>query len=100
VKAIKVPDGKTVTLWLGVNVSGKVNYVIRTKDDSNKMRMWWIIQPGGRGQLGERSNAGSVEIPDLKKGSVSAKLRGKAASDTVVCVGENVSVDQSLTSHW
>jgi|SRR6267143_5195530 len=101
VKEIKVSAGQSADLWLGVNVSGKVNYVIRTKDDSNKMRMWWVIQPLGRvTQLGTRSNAGSVEIPTVLKGSVSAKLRGKAAVDTIVYIGENVAVDRSLTFHW
>ena len=101
VKEYKVSAGQTADLWLGVNVSGKVNYVIRTKDGSNKMKMWWIIQPLGRvTQLGNRSNAGSVDIPNVLKGSVSAKLRGKAAVDTVVYIGENVNVDQSLTFHW
>jgi hypothetical protein len=101
VKEIKVSAGQTVDLWLGVNVSGKLNYVVRTKDGNNGLRMWWIIQPLGRvKQLGTRNGAGTLTIPDKLQGSISAKLRGKATVDTIVAIGENVAVDSSLTFHW
>jgi hypothetical protein len=101
VKEIRIPAGQTVDLWFGVNVTGKVSYAIRTKDGTNTIHMWWILEPTGRvKQLGKRSNDGSLKIPGLTAASVSAKLRGSATVDTVVYIGENVSVDHSLTFHW
>jgi len=86
---------------LGVNVKGTVNYVIRTRDGSNKVRMWWIVQPLGRvKQLGVLEGSGKLSIPSKLKGSVSAKLRGQASVDTVVYVGENTAVDSSLIFRW
>jgi hypothetical protein len=101
VKEVRIPAGQTVDLWLGVNVTGKVSYAIRTKDGTNTVHMWWILEPTGRvKQLGKKSNDGSLDIPGLTKASVSAKLRASATVDTVVYIGENVSVDHSLTFHW
>jgi hypothetical protein len=101
VREVRLPAGTTVDLWLGVNVTGKVSYAIRTKDGTNAMRMWWILEPTGRvQQLGKRSNDGSLDIPGLTKASVSAKLRGSATVDTVVYIGENVSLDHSVSFHW
>src|SRR6266436_6801613 len=89
VKEIGIAAGKSADLWLGVNVSGNVSYAIRTRDGNNKIKMWWIIQPLGRvTQLGSLHDSGSLKIPDLLKGSVSAKLRGSATTDTVVFIGE------------
>jgi hypothetical protein len=101
IKEIRIPAGQTVDLWLGVNVTGKVSYAIRTKDGTNAIHMWWSLEPTGQvKQLGKRSNDGSLKIPGLTAASVSAKLRGSATVDTVVYIGENVSVDHSLTFHW
>jgi hypothetical protein len=101
VKEIRVAAGQTGDLWLGVNVSGKVNYAIRTKDRSNKMRMWWIMKPlGNVKQLGTLAGNGSLDIPDKLNASISAKLRGKANVDTIVYIGENVEVDNSKTFNW
>jgi hypothetical protein len=100
-KEIKVPAGQTADLWLGVNVTGKVYYTIRTKDGGNTLRMWWIMEPLGTvKQLGTRVGSGSIDIPGKLKGSISAKLRGKASADTVVYIGENVAVDNTVTFHW
>ena len=101
VKEIKIPAGQTADLWLGVNVTGKVHYRITTRDGSNKMRMWWILEPLGTvKQLGTRTGSGSLDIPGKLHASISAKLRGKAAVDTVVYIGENVAVDSTVTFHW
>ncbi len=101
VKDVKVPSGRTADLWVGVNVAGKIHYAIRTKDGSNQMRMWWIMKPlGNVRQLGMLTGNGSLDIPAKLKGSISAKLRGKASSDTVVYIGENVAVDSSVTFKW
>jgi hypothetical protein len=101
VKEVKVAAGQTADLWLGVNVTGKVHYAIRTKDQSNQMRMWWIMEPLGKvKQLGTLAGNGSLDIPGKLKGSISAKLRGKAAVDTIVYIGENVEVDNSVTFKW
>jgi hypothetical protein len=101
IKEIKVSGGKSADLWLGVNVSGKVYYSIASRDGSNTMKMWWIIQPLGRvTQLGSLHENGSIDIPDLLKASVSAKLRGSATSDTVVYIRENVKIDGHVTFHF
>jgi len=101
VKEVKVAAGKTEDLWLGVNVTGKVYYAIRTKDGNNQMNMWWIMEPlGSVTQLGKRGGNGSLNIPGKLKGAVSAKLRGNATVDTVVYIGENVKVDNSVTFTW
>lgn len=101
VKAVRLRAGETADLWLGVNVSGKVSYALRSRDKTNTVHMWWILEPTGRvKQLGKRANDGTLDIPGLLKGSVSAKLRASATVDTVVYIGENVSVDHSLTFNW
>jgi hypothetical protein len=101
IKEIKVAAGQTGDLWLGINVKGKVYYTIRTRDGSNTLRMWWVMEPLGTvKQLGTRTGSGNLEIPGKLKGSISAKLRGKASSDTVVYIGENVAVDTTATFHW
>jgi len=101
VKEIKVSVGQTADLWLGINVKGRVNYSITTRDGTNKMRMWWVMEPvGSVKQLGTLVGSGSLDIPGKLHGAVPAKLRGKAASDTVIYIGENVAVDTSATFHW
>ena len=101
IKEGRLPQGSTADLWLGINVTGKVFYAIRTKDGTNTMKMWWILEPTGIvQQLGKRSNDGSLKIPGLTKASISAKLRGSTTVDTVVYIGENVTVDHSATFHW
>jgi hypothetical protein len=101
VHQVKIPAGQTADLWLGVSVKGHVNYVIRTRDGSNRARLWWIVQPLGRvQQLGLLEGTGRLSIPSKVKGSVSATLRCKAGADTVVYIGENVGVDNSLTFSW
>ena len=63
-REVKVSAGQTADLWLGVNVTGKVHYAIRARDGSNKMRMWWILEPLGTvKQLGTLSGSGSLDIP-------------------------------------
>jgi hypothetical protein len=63
--------------------------------------MWWIKQPAGRvQQLGIRAGEGTLDIPALTKGVISVKLRAKAASDTVVYLGENVAVGGKATFIW
>jgi hypothetical protein len=101
VSEVRLPAGSTVDLWLGVNIRGKVFYSIRTMDGTNTIRLWWVLEPTGRvQQLGKRSNDGSLAIPGLTSASVSAKLRGSATTDTVVYIGENVSVAHSANFHW
>jgi hypothetical protein len=101
VKEYRIAAGKTADLWLGVNVTGTIYYAIASRDGSNKMKMWWVTEPLGHViQLGPLSGRGSLKIPDLLKASVSAKLRGSATSDTVVYIGENVKIDNSVTFHW
>ena len=100
-KTVTIAAGQTSDVWLGVDVSGKVYYAIRTRDGKNKARMWWILQPLGRvKQLGTLQGNGSLNIPNKLKGSLSAKLRAKADSDTVIVVGENVAIDQGVTFKW
>jgi hypothetical protein len=100
-KEIKIAAGKSADLWLGVNVTGTISYAIRTRDGSNKIKVWWIVQPLGRvTQLGSLHDTGTLKIPDLLKGSVSAKLRASATADTVVYIGENVKIDNVVTFHW
>ena len=84
---VTLSAGQTADLWLGVNVTGKVYYVIRSRDGKNELRLWWIRQPLGRvQQLGVRRNQGELRIPSSIKGVVSAKLRGSAVADTVVYI--------------
>ena len=100
-RAVKLPAGQTADLWLGVNVTGKVYYAIRTKDGRNKMRMWWITEPlGSVKQLGTLADRGSLNIPNKMSASLSAKLRGKAVVDTIVYISENIRVDNSATFKW
>ena|ERR1035437_1745627 len=100
-RMVTLSAGQTADLWLGVNVTGKVYYVIRSRDGKNELRLWWIRQPLGRvQQLGVRRNQGELRIPSSIKGVVSAKLRGSAVADTVVYIRENASIDNSATIKW
>jgi hypothetical protein len=101
VREIKIPAGKSSDLWFGINVTGKLNYSICTRDGSNKLRMWWIMEPLGTvKQLGSLANTGTLKIPSALDASISAKLRASATSDTVIYIGENVSIANSVTFHW
>jgi hypothetical protein len=100
-KKINVRAGQAADLWFGINVTGKVHFAIRTRDGNNKTQMWWIMEPLGTvKRLGTVADHGTLEIPGKMKGSISAKLRGKALVDTIVYIGENVEVDNSLTFSW
>jgi hypothetical protein len=101
VKEVRVAAGETADLWFGVNVKGRVHYVIRTKDGSNQMRMWWITEPLGTvKQLRTLKNSGSLDIPGKLNASITAKLRGMATVDTLVYIGENVQVGNTMTFKW
>jgi hypothetical protein len=98
---VRIHAGQTVDLWLGINVTGKVYYSIRTEDGKNDLRLWWIKQPLGRvQQLGVCRNDGSVNIPAFTSGVLSAKLRGRARANAVVYLRENVAVDRKATFDW
>jgi hypothetical protein len=88
--------GETVSLWYGLNVSGKLNLTIGTRAGANKMRLWWIKQPFGRvTALPETTSHDhfSIDIPvGVLRAAYSAELRGTALEDTVVVIGENVEV--------
>lgn len=101
IKTVRIAAGQTGDLWLGVNVRGKVFYSIKTRDGKNALRMWWIKLPLGTvKQIGIKHDAGSLDIPTLMNGSVSAKLRGSASSDTVIYVRDNAAVDNNVTFKW
>ena len=101
IREIKIPAGKSADLWLGVNVSGTLHYAVRTRDGKNKAKLWWVMEPlGNVKQLGLRGDSGSLDIPGPLSGSVSAKLRASATSDTVVLISEKVSIANSITFHW
>lgn len=100
-KVIKIPAGQTADVWLGVNVKGKVFYAIKTRDNKNSLRMWWIKFPLGTvKQLGNVKGNGSLPIPTLLNASMSAKLRASASSDTVVYIRDNAAVANNVTFTW
>jgi len=101
IRTYRIPAGSTARLWLGVNVRGHLNLVIRSRDGNNRLTLWWIKQPFGRvEQLGERTGEAKLDIPTVWNMTVGAELRASAKSDTVVEVGENVEVTNSLTFGW
>lgn len=99
---ILVKAGQTVDLWYGVNVTGKVNLAIRSRDGTNKIKLWWITWGiGSTQELGDQHSDGALPIPiSWWRGVVSAKLRGQAYSDSTVYVSDRVSVDKTLTFDW
>jgi hypothetical protein len=100
VREVRIAAGQTVDIWLGVNVKGVIHYAVRTRDGSNTVKAWWVLQPLGRVKHLKLHGTGNIPIPDKWKGTVLAKLRAKAEIDTVVYVGENVAIDSSATFHW
>jgi hypothetical protein len=66
------------------------------------MNLWWVTWGVGSTQnIGPWGPDGSLDIPiTWWKGTVSAKLRGTAAEDTVVTVSDRVAVDKSATFVW
>lgn len=100
-KIVKIPAGQTVTIWTGVNVTGRVFLAVRTRDKTNSVRIWWLKHPFGRPtQLGDRSGDFDLAIPSVAKGAVAVQLRAKAHDDTVIYIGENVALGHSLTFNW
>jgi hypothetical protein len=97
----KIAVGQTQRLWMGVNVSGKVNLSFRSRDGTNRLHLWWIKQPFGRiEQIGDLANSAKLDIPSLRRLTFSSELRASAGSDTVVQVGENVEVDYTRGFAW
>lgn len=98
----RIPAGTTSTLWTGVNVSGKLSLCFRSRDSKNQVKLWWIKQPFGRvEQLGEKSSQSEIDIPiSVWQATIAAELKASVTSDTVVLVGENVAVSQSLNFSW
>lgn len=88
---IYIKAGETADLWFGVNVSGTLNYAVRTRDGADSMEMWWIKWGLGTTEtLGERAGSGTIEIPiGIFKATLAAKLRGRAKADTVVYISED-----------
>ena len=99
---IKIANGQTAEIWSGVNVTGKVHLRVLTRDGKNSIGLWWITWGvGSTTQIGTWGPNGSLNIPIAWwKGVVSAKLRGRATSDTVVYVSDRVEIDKTLTFHW
>lgn len=61
---IEIKAGESKEIWYGFNVKGSVNLAIRTKDGSNKVRLWWVKQPFGRvEQLGIVGPELELQIP-------------------------------------
>lgn len=101
-KEIRIPAGQARDIWWGVNVSGKVNYVIRSRDGSNTAKFWWIKWGvGSIEKIGEMHDEGSLTIPiRWFLGVVSAKLRASATVDTVVRIEENSTPDKGFDFTW
>ena len=102
VQIVKVPKGQTADLWYGVNVAGRVHLRIVTRDGGNKMKLSWIKWGvGSVEELGLWGPAGELQIPiTWWKGTISAKLRGLAESDTVVYISDKVEIDKTVTFSW
>jgi hypothetical protein len=63
-KEIRIPAGQSADVWWGVNVSGNVHYVIRTRDESNTVKFWWIKWGvGSIEEVGSRTDVGAFKIP-------------------------------------
>jgi hypothetical protein len=101
-KEIRIPAGQSVDAWWGVNVSGKINYTIRTRDGSNKAKFWWIKWGFGTvEEIGVRTDTGAIDIPiSIFKGVAAAKLRASSDVDTVIYIRENSAPDAGVTFHW
>jgi hypothetical protein len=93
---------RSVRIWFGVNVTGKVSIRVVTRDGSNKLNLWWITWGVGSTQsLGNYGPAGDLPIPIAWwKGVISARLRGQASTDTVVYFSDKVQVDKNVTFIW
>ncbi len=102
IQEIRISKGQSADLWFGANVTGKVHLSIRTRDGRNKLNMWWITWGvGSTSQVGDWGPSGDLEIPiTWWKGTVSAKLRGKASDDTIVYLSDKVTIDKAVTFKW
>ena len=101
-KEIRIPAGQSADVWWGVNVSGSIHYVIRTRDDSNTVKFWWIKWGfGSIENVGLRTDVGSLQIPiSLFKGVMAAKLRASSDVNAIIYIQENSAPDAGVTFHW
>jgi hypothetical protein len=99
---MRIPKGQSKDAWYGFNVKGKLSYVVRTRDKSNRMRVFWRTWGFGKErELGILSGEGEIEIPiSLWSGVISARLRVEALDDTVLALRENAKVAHSVTFTW
>jgi hypothetical protein len=99
---IRIAKGTSNDAWYGFNVKGKLNYVVRTRDKSNKIRAFWRTWGfGNERELGTLTNEGEIEIPiSLWRGVISARLRVEADDDTVLALRENAKVAHTVSFTW
>jgi len=97
---IKIAANHDADLWFGINVKGLIHYLMRTRDGSDKIEMWWITWGVGSIEgLGRLHGAGQISIPS-GFWKVLCKLRARAAVDTIVYVSDTAAVDHTLTFKW
>lgn len=101
-KEIRISAGHSVDIWWGVNVSGNIYYIIRSRDGNNTVKFWWVKWGTGWTEtVGPRSNSGTLRIPiSFFKGVLAAKLRASSDVDAVVYIQENSAPATGLTFHW
>jgi hypothetical protein len=98
---IIIPAANDADLWFGVNVRGKVHYAIRTRDGTNKVKMWWVKWGfGSVEQLGDRTAEGSLDTPSGLLDKM-YRLRAQAYdTDTIVYISDRVVVSPSVKFDW
>ena len=103
-REVKIAAGATADAAFFVNMTGKLNVAIRTRDGSNELpEAWWITWGfGAISSLGAKQDSFETPIPvKWWKGVVSAKLRAKAGpSDTILYVSEDAALDGSISFDW
>src|SRR4051794_17666817 len=76
-REVRVPSGPTTEIWFGFNVSGRLNYSVRSRDGTNRITATWITYPFFLKQEVTMTDDGGMDIPiSAWRGSISAKLVG------------------------
>jgi hypothetical protein len=93
-KTIQLNPRETKTIFLFINLTGKVFLKIGNRSQSNKITCWWVKGPFGSVEnLGDISGSAVLEF----KGLIWGKLRASGAdSETVIIVTENASIAASF----
>ncbi len=94
VKVMLIGANEKKVIWWGVNLRGRINYSITTKNGENHIdEAWWVVYPfGSIKDIGTLKDSGDIQIPDILNLAFGAKLVFRPKVATVVTVSDSVNL--------